>query len=54
MWFGQKRKYRNIGDLKKAIEKYINFYNNKRIKTKLKTSPVDYRLKNTTTHKMVA
>lgn len=54
MWFGQERKYRNIGDLKKAIEKYINFYNNKRIKTKLKTSPVDYRLKNTTTHKMVA
>lgn len=54
MWFGQERKYRNIGDLKKAIEKYINFYNNKRIKTKLKTSPVDYRLKKTTTYKMVA
>ena len=25
MWFGQEQKYRNIGDLKKAIEKYINF-----------------------------
>lgn len=39
--------------LEKSNRKIHQLCNNKIIKTKLKTSPVDYRFKNTTTHKMV-
>lgn len=32
-------------EVQEAVASYINYYNNKRIVTKLKTSPVQYRLK---------
>lgn len=39
------KKYMSIEELKKDIVEYINYYNNKRIKVKLKgMSPVQYRL----------
>ena len=39
-------KFESIEDLKKGIEKYIDYYNNKRIKLRLKgMSPVGYRTK---------
>jgi transposase InsO family protein len=38
------RKFESIDELKKELEKYIDYYNNKRIKGKLKgMSPVQYR-----------
>lgn len=42
MYYGEK--FKNIEDLENEIKNYINWYNNKRIKTKLKgLSPVQYR-----------
>jgi len=46
IFYGKVFKYKNFNDFKKTIEKYIVFYNNKRVKTKLKMSPVQYRLFN--------
>lgn len=44
MFYGEENNYKNIEDLKLAIEEYIDYYNNKRIKVKLKgLSPVEYR-----------
>lgn len=36
MFYGQEEKYKTLEELKKAIEKYIDYYNNKRIKRKTK------------------
>ena len=36
MFYGQEKNYRDIEELKLAIEEYIDYYNNKRIKVKLK------------------
>ena len=42
LWTG--RKYRTLEELKEAIEDYIYYYNNKRIKEKLKgLTPASYR-----------
>lgn len=41
------QEFDDIDKFKKALIEYIEYYNNKRIKTKLKMSPVAYRLKNT-------
>lgn len=44
MFYGEEINYKNIEDLKLAIEEYIDYYNNKRIKVKLKgLSPAEYR-----------
>ena len=32
MFYGQEKNYRDIEELKLAIEEYIDYYNNKRIK----------------------
>ncbi|MFJ7918102.1 MULTISPECIES: IS3 family transposase, partial [unclassified Lysinibacillus] len=37
------REFESIEHFKIELEKYINYYNTKRIKAKLKTSPVQYR-----------
>ncbi len=37
------REFESIENFKIELEKYINYYNTKRIKAKLKTSPVQYR-----------
>ena len=45
MFYDQEDKYKNIDELILAIDDYINYYNNDRIKVKLKgLSPVNYRL----------
>ncbi len=42
MYYGQK--FKDFQDLEQAIHRYINFYNNERIKSKLKgLSPKNYR-----------
>ena len=44
MFYGQETSYKNIEELKTAIEEYIDYYNNRRIKLKLKgLTPVEYR-----------
>ena len=44
MFYGQENNYKNIKELKIAIEEYIDYYNNKRIKIKLKgLTPASYR-----------
>lgn len=44
MFYGRENTFASLDELKLAIEEYIFYYNNKRIKTKLKgLSPVDYR-----------
>lgn len=44
MFYGEENNYKNIEDLKLTIEEYIDYYNNKRIKVKLKgLSPAEYR-----------
>ena len=44
MFYGQENNYKNIKELKIAIEEYIDYYNNKRIKIKLKgLTPAKYR-----------
>jgi transposase InsO family protein len=40
------REFETIDEFKEALIDYIEYYNNKRIKLKLKMSPVAYRLKN--------
>jgi transposase InsO family protein len=46
MFYGMEENYKNLDELEKAIIKYIDYYNNKRIKVKLKgLSPVQYRTK---------
>ena len=36
-------RWENINDFKVALKEYIRYYNNERIKLKLKMSPVQYR-----------
>ena len=44
MFYEQEEKYRTLEGLKEAIENYIYYYNNKRIKVKLKgLTPASYR-----------
>ena len=44
MFYGQENNYKGIKELQAAIEEYIDYYNNKRIKIKLKgLTPAEYR-----------
>lgn len=44
MFYGEEATFKDIHELKRAIEEYIEYYNHKRIKSKLKgLSPVQYR-----------
>ena len=44
MFYGQEKNYKDINELKVAVEEYIDYYNNKRIKVKLKgLTPAEYR-----------
>ena len=46
MFYGYEKKFKSIKELEEAIVDYIDYYNNKRIKVKLKgLSPVQYRTK---------
>ena len=46
MFYGYEKMFKLIEHLKQAIVGYIDYYNNKRIKVKLKgLSPVQYRTK---------
>ncbi|EMB71778.1 transposase [Streptococcus mutans 15VF2] len=46
MFYGFENSYQFLDELERAITDYIFYYNNKRIKTKLKgLSPVQYRVK---------
>ena len=46
MFYGHEKTFKSIEHLEQAIVDYINYYNNKRIKIKLKgLSPVQYRTK---------
>ena len=46
MFYGYEKTFQSLEDLEKAIVNYIDYYNNKRIKVKLKgLSPVQYRTK---------
>ena len=46
MFYGYEKNFRSLEDLEEAIVDYIDYYNNKRIKVKLKgLSPVQYRTK---------
>lgn len=40
------KKFESIDEFKFELEKYIYWYNNKRIKLKLKMSPIEYKIKN--------
>ena len=45
-FYGYEKHFRSLEDLEQAIVDYIDYYNNKRIKVKLKgLSPVQYRTK---------
>lgn len=45
MFYGNEKEFKSFNLLKKAIDKYIDYYNNERIKVKLKgLSPVQYRI----------
>ena len=49
MFYGYEKHFRSLEDLEQAIVDYIDYYNNKRIKVKLKgLSPVQYRTKSFT------
>ena len=44
MFYEQEEKYKTLEELKEAIKDYIYYYNNKRIKEKLKgLTPASYR-----------
>ena len=44
MFYDQEYKYKNLDELAKAIEEYIEYYNNERIKDRLKgLTPTEYR-----------
>ena len=46
MFYGYEKNFRSLEELEQAIVDYIDYYNNKRIKVKLKgLSPVQYRTK---------
>ena len=43
MWYGHEEEYNNPKALIKAIDEYIYYYNNTRLDTKHKMSPIEYR-----------
>lgn len=44
MFYGQEERYRSLADLEQAITDYIAYYNNERIKCRLKgLTPIEYR-----------
>ncbi|MGE4379242.1 MAG: IS3 family transposase [Candidatus Izemoplasmatales bacterium] len=43
MWYGHEEEYKNPKALIKAIDEYIDYYNNVRLVTKHKMSPIEYR-----------
>ena len=44
MFYDQEQSYKDTDELIKAIDEYINYYNNERIKTRLKgLTPIEYR-----------
>ena len=44
IFYGQENNYKNIKELRLVIEEYIDYYNNRRIKEKLKgLTPAKYR-----------
>ena len=44
MFYGQEHKYKDLNELEQAIHKYIDYYNNVRIKTGRKNmTPIEYR-----------
>jgi transposase InsO family protein len=43
MWYGHESEYRNAEELIKAIHEYVVYYNNERLVTKLRTTPISYR-----------
>lgn len=45
--FYYNEEFDSVEDFITKLEQYIEYYNHKRIKTALRTSPVDYRLRNT-------
>ncbi|HEW8725672.1 TPA: integrase core domain-containing protein, partial [Streptococcus pneumoniae] len=46
MFYGYEKTFKSLNQLEQAIIDYIDYYNNKRIKVKLKgLSPVQYRTK---------
>ena len=46
MFYGYEKSFQSLKQLEQAIVNYIDYYNNKRIKVKLKgLSPVQYRTK---------
>ena len=46
MFYGYEKNFRSLEEIEQAIVDYINYYNNNRIKVKLKgLSPVQYRTK---------
>ena len=44
MFYGKEDEYSSLMDLRKAIDRYIKYYNEHRIVIRLKTSPTNYRL----------
>ena len=44
--FFYQEKFENVSDFMNKLEEYIYYYNNERIKTTLRMSPVQYRLLN--------
>lgn len=49
VYYGYEKSYSSFEEFSKAIEKYIHYYNNKRIKNKTKwMPPTKYRLASTT------
>ena len=43
MWYGHEEEYKNPKSLIKAIDEYIDYYNNTRLVTKHRMSPIEYR-----------
>jgi transposase InsO family protein len=43
MWNGQQKEYKSTQELVETIHEYIEYYNNTRIVTRLRMSPVEYR-----------
>jgi putative transposase len=43
MWYGHEQEYKSPKVLLKAIDEYIDYYNNTRLVTRLKMSPIEYR-----------
>lgn len=43
MFYGEESSFKSLEDLEVAMREYIEYYNNSRIKLRLRTSPVKYR-----------